>query len=140
MKLARLALALAMIAAIAPAAAAECAPGPEGNLCKAESGDPLAMYMVGRRAYLEGRETGDLAEAFDWARRSKEAGYRGGRMLLKMVYLQMGDGVHHDYVQAHRWLSEAIDGGDDYLVAWRNRLEAKMTAEQLAEARERAAD
>jgi hypothetical protein len=98
------------------------------------------MYMVGRSAFLEGRETGDLTEAFDWARRSKEAGNRSGRMLLKMVYLQMGEGNHRDYAQAHRWLSEAIDGGDDYLVAWRERLEAKMTAEQLAEARERAAD
>ncbi len=120
MKLARRALALAMIAAMAPAAAAaECPPGPEGNLCKAENGDPLAMYMVGRRAYLEGRETGDLAEAFDWAWRSKEAGYLGGRMLLKMIYLQMGDGFHRDYVQAHRWLSEAIEGGDDYLASSR---------------------
>ena len=140
MKLACLALAVAMMAATAPAAVAECTPGPEGNLCKAENGDVAAMYMVGRRAYLDGRETGDLAVAYYWARRSKEGGFLGGRMLLKMVHLQMGDGIHHDYVQAHRWLSEAIDGGDDYLVVWRKRLEDKMTAEQLAEAGAQAAD
>ncbi|MDP6352955.1 MAG: hypothetical protein QF926_05280 [Alphaproteobacteria bacterium] len=128
-------LALAMIAAMAPAAvAADCAPGPEGNLCKAENGDSLAMYMVGREAYAEGRQTGDLTEAYKWASRSREAGFLGGRMLFKMVLLQMGDGIHRDYVQAHRWLSIAIDGGDDYLVPWRKRLEARMTVEQRAEA------
>lgn len=140
MKLACLAFAVVMIAATAPAAVAECTPGPEGNLCKAENGDVAAMYMVGRRAYLDGRVTGDLAVAYYWARRSKEGGFLGGRMLLKMVHLQMGDGIHHDYVQAHRWLSEAIEGGDDYLVVWRKRLENKMTAEQLAEAGAQAAD
>ena len=116
-------------------AAAECPRGPEGNLCKAESGDPLAMYMVGREAYLAGRETGDLSEAFAWARKSRDAGYRGGRMLLKMVYVQMGEGTHRDHVQAHGWLTDAIAAGDDYLEPWRDRLEDRMTEEDLARAR-----
>lgn len=120
---------------VAGAAGAACPPGPEGNLCKAENGDAMAMYMVGRVAYEAGRESGDLGEAFVWAQKARNAGYRGGRMLLKMVYVQMGEGTHHDYVQAHRWLSEAIAAGEDYLEPWRRRLEKKMTADQLAAAR-----
>jgi TPR repeat protein len=142
MKLACLGFALAMIVATGPASAADCAVGPEGNLCKAENGDPRAMYMVGRRYYLDSLEadSGDLSDAFFWAWSSNEAGFLGGRMLLKMVYLQLGDGHHHDYVQAHVWLSAAIDGGDEYLVPWRKRLEYGMTDEQIAAADAKAAE
>ncbi len=125
-------LALAAFAALAQAA---CPAGPAGNLCKAENGDPLAMYMIGREAYLAGRETGDLTEAFDWARRSRDAGFRGGRMLLKMVYVQMGEGTHRDYPQAWRWLTAAMEAGDDYLEPWRGRLEKKMSPDELGRAR-----
>ncbi len=129
-------LALVVSLAAAPAVAeSRCPAGPEGNLCKAENGDPMAMYMVGREAYAEGREKGDLSAAREWALRSRSAGYRGGRMLLKMIYVQMGEGTHHDYVQAHIWLTDAIQAGDEYLEPWRERLEEKMSSEQLAEAR-----
>ena len=129
--------ALAVAMAVCAAAAAECPRGPEGNLCKAENGDPMAMYLVGREAYAAGRESGDLSEALDWARKARDAGYRGGRMLLKMVYVQMGEGTHLDYAQAWRWLTGAIEAGDDYLETWRARLETRMTEEQLARARAR---
>src|SRR5262245_53441785 len=129
-----LGLALALWTATGAAGAEGCPPGPEGNRCKAENGDPRAMYMIGREAYDEARTTGDFSEAYMWASRSKEADFLGGRMLLKMVYLQAGEGLHHDYVEAHGWLSAAIADGDDYLVPWERRLEAKMTPEQIAEA------
>jgi TPR repeat protein len=129
-----LGLALALWTAAGAAGAEDCPPGPEGNRCKAENGDPRAMYMIGREAYDEARTTGDFSEAYMWASRSDEAGFLGGRMLLKMVYLQAGEGLHHDYVEAHRWLSAAIADGDEYLVPWERRLEAKMTSEQIADA------
>jgi TPR repeat protein len=129
-----LGLALALWTAAGPAGAEGCPPGPEGNRCKAENGDPRAMYLIGREAYDEARTTGDFSEAYMWASRSKEGGFLGGRMLLKMVYLQAGEGLHHDYVEAHRWLNAAIADGDEYLVPWERRLEAKMTPEQIAEA------
>ena len=129
-----LGLALALWTAAAPAGAEGCPPGPEGNRCKAENGDPRAMYLIGREAYDEARTTGDFSEAYMWASRSKEAGFLGGGMLFKMVHLQAGEGLHHDYVEAHRWLSAAIADGDEYLVPWKRRLEAKMTPEQIAEA------
>jgi TPR repeat protein len=129
-----LGLAVALWTAAGPAGAVDCPTGPEGNRCKAENGDPRAMYLIGREAYDEARTTGDFSEAYMWASRSKEAGFLGGRMLFKMVHLQAGEGLHHDYVEAHRWLSAAIADGDEYLVPWKRRLEAKMTPEQIAEA------
>jgi len=135
MKAICLAIAAALSTALpAPLLAEECAPGPQENLCKAENGDQYAMYMVGRRAYLEGREVDELAEAYKWAWRSKEAGYRGGHMLLKMIYLEASAGGHNDYIEAHNWLSKAIaEDSGEYLVSWRKRLEAMMTSEQRDE-------
>lgn len=127
-------LVLMMSIASVDASANDCAPGPEGNRCKAENGDPRAMYLIGREAYLEARESGDFAEAYMWATRAKEAGFLAGRMLFKMVHMQAGDGLHSDYVEAHNWLTSAIDDGADYLVPYKRRLEARMTNDQIAEA------
>ena len=132
MKLMTLALALGMTVALTPAAMAECPSGPEGNMCKAESGDMYAMYMIARAAYLEGRETGDLSEAYKWAWQSKELGFRGGRMVLKMIYLNAG--VHNDPVEAHRWLTRAVNEGQDYVAIWKRRQETTMTSDQIQEA------
>jgi TPR repeat protein len=144
-----LALALLMASTLAPwtgefvpatAAEPDCPPAPDKVPCLAERGDPRAMYMMGRRAFADGRESGDLTEALQWALEAAEKGYRSGNMLLKMIYLQLGEGTHRDFVQAYVWLSEAIDDGDDYLLPWRKRLVGKMTLEQLAQAKRLAAD
>lgn len=52
-----------------------------------------------------------------------------------MVYMQLGWGAHRDYVQAYSWLSEGIADGVKYLVTWREKLIAKMTPDQLAQAK-----
>ena len=135
MKIAAPIFALTLIAGMSQTALAECAPGPEGNLCKAENGDAHAMYMVGREAYDAARETGDYSDAYRWATQAREAGFLGGKMLFKMIHLQAGQGLHHDPVEAHSWISKAIVEGEDYLMAWKRRLEAGMTPEQLADAR-----
>ena len=135
-----LGLCLAGLLLAGPGHASECAPLPAGMKCAAENGDPRAMYMVGREAYEKARETGDFSEAHMWATRAKEAGFLGGKMLYKMVHLQAGAGLHRDFVEAHGWLSAAIEGGADYLVPWRRRLEAKMTDDQIAQARREEAE
>ncbi len=135
-----LGLALGMLIAAGPAGADGCAPGPEGNLCKAENGDPAAMYLIGREAYDAARISGDFSEAYLWANRARDAGFLGGKMLYKMVHLQAGEGKHHDYVEAHHWITTAIADGADYLVPWKRRLEAKMSADQIAQARRAEAD
>jgi TPR repeat protein len=134
MKTTAIGLALVLSILSADARSNDCAPGPEGNRCKAENGDPRAMYLIGREAYLEARESGDFSEAHMWATRAKEAGFLAGRMLFKMVHMQAGDGLHHDYVEAHHWITTAIADGADYLVPYKRRLEARMTNEQIAEA------
>ena len=120
------------------AAESEC---PEGNgwiACQAQNGDPQAMYVMGRNAYDAARETGDFTAPMNWARKVVAAGNPSGKRLLKMVHLQLGWGAHKDFVQAYVWLSEAIAGGDVYLVPWRKMLMEKMTPEQIAEAKKRA--
>ena len=111
-----------------------CPEGDESLECKAQAGDRVALYVLGRKAYDDARNTGDFAEALRWARQLDASGDKNGDRLLKMVYLQLGWGGHTDYVLAYVWLSEGIAGGKDYLVSWRDRLAEKMTPDQLAQA------
>ena len=101
----------------------------------------VAGATSGRAAYLEGRETGDLSKAYKWAWDSKELGDRWGRQLLKMIYINTN--LHHDPVEAHRWLTRALNEGNkrlDYVIIWKNRLETTMTKEQIQEADSQALD
>ncbi|MEM7252357.1 MAG: hypothetical protein AAF493_13145 [Pseudomonadota bacterium] len=125
---------VAMLLVAGQTVASECPPLPGGMRCAAEQGDPRAMYVVGREAYDEARKTGDFTEAHMWATKAKKANFLAGKMLFKMVHLQVGEGNHNNVVEGHRWLSTAIKGGAEYLVPWRQRLEAKMTDAQIAEA------
>lgn len=110
--------------------------------CLAAQGDIMAMYVMGRRAYDAGRLDGDFTEALAWGQKVIKERRHTGKMLLKMVYLQLGTGVHRDYVQAHVWLREAIDSSEAnlYLVPWLERLEAKMEPEQIERAKQLAAN
>jgi hypothetical protein len=120
------------------AAESECPPGDESVPCQAQKGDPVAMYVMGRRAYEDARTSGDFTAALNWSRKLVAAREKNGERLLKMVYMQLGWGTHRDNVQAYVWLSEAIAAGDDYLIPWRKMLVEKMTSEQVAEAKSRA--
>ena len=121
-------------ARMAIAEEATCPEGDESIECKAQAGDRIALYIVGRNAYESARESGDFSEALRLSRQLDASGDKNGDRLLKMVHLQLGWGGHTDYVQAYVWLSEAIAGGKDYLVTWRSRLAEKMTPDQLAQA------
>lgn len=112
---------------------------PEGGAsfeCRAKAGDRMAIYVLGRRAYDDARETGDFSEALRRSRQLADEGDKNGKRLLKMVHMQLGWGAHNDYVQAYAWLSEAIAGGEDYLVKWRSMLTEKMTPDELETAKE----
>jgi TPR repeat protein len=113
-----------------------CAEGKEGIPCRANAGDPVAMYVMGRNAYEIARTSGDFTEAMYWSRQLVAKGDKNGERLQKMVYLQLGWGMHRDYVQAYVWLSEGIAAGADYVLPLRKKLMEKMTPEQLAKARE----
>ena len=137
------------------AIAADCPSGAEGHLCRAETGDAHAMFKVARAAYMEGRETGDLSEAYDWAWKSKTGGDRWGRQILKMIYINAN--LHHDPVEAHRWLMRGVnegnrkkeegeadsgpaDSGHKVVILWLMRLEETMTQEQIDEANSQTLD
>ena len=125
---------ISMVAISPSAFAAECPSGSDGHLCRAEKGDAHAMFKVARAAYLEGRETGDFSPAYKWAWESKKLGDRWGRQILKMIYINSN--LHHDPIEAHRWLTRAIGEGkrNEYDILWKQRLEALMTREQIEEA------
>ena len=123
-------------AGLAGEAAGDACPHGEGWVeCRAAGGDRMALYRMGRTAYENARESGDFSEALQLSRRLVAAGDENGERLLKMVHMQLGRGVHKDYVQAYVWLSEDMPGDDDYVEKWRKMLAAKMTAEQLEQAR-----
>ena len=119
------------------AAESDCASETDQVPCLAEQGDSMAMYVMGRRAYDAGRKSGDFTEALEWALKVVKLNKRIGNQMLKMLYLQMGGGVHRDFIQAYIWISEAIASDEKYgyLVPWRERLASKMSPEQLEQAK-----
>ena len=100
----------------------------------------IALFIQGRDALEQGRETGDLGEARKYALElieRKDA--RHGKALMKYIYMQVARGTHKDSVEAYRWVAADIAAGASYERLNLNRvleqLAAKMTPAQLAEAR-----
>ena len=86
---------------------------------------------------MDGREVGqDFAEAAKWYAKAADLGYPFAQFKLGQLYRD-GQGVAQDYVQAEKWLSLAATAADPFPEAApaRDLLAAKMTAEQIAEAR-----
>lgn len=107
--------------------------------CDRENGN-IRLFVQGRDAYERGRETGDFGEARRFALElieRKDA--RHGKALMKYIYMQVAQGVHKDPVEAYRWVAADIAAGASYarlnLERVLEQLAAKMTPEQLAEAR-----
>jgi hypothetical protein len=61
--------------------------------------------------------------------------------MMKQVYVQLALGSHKNYVEAYRWLAEAMANEEKYPRLEINRLldqlSEKMTPEQLAEAKKK---
>ena len=100
----------------------------------------IQLFVKGRDAYDRGRETGDLGEARKLALELIERkDTRHGNALMKYIYMQVAQGVHKDLVEAYRWVAADIAADARYerlnLARVLEQLAAKMTSEQLAEAR-----
>lgn len=100
----------------------------------------LELYIKGTDAFDSGRAIGDLTEAHGYAAELIARGdLRHGKALMKHVYLQLGQGVHKDLVQAYRWVAADVAAGTEYKRLDPKRildqLTARMTPEQLAEAK-----
>ena len=84
--------------------------------------------------YAKGRGVAQYyAAAMSWCRKAAEQGHDGAQSNLGAMYAQ-GQGVPQDYVLAHMWFNLAAAKGDADAVKNRDRVAAKMTPAQIAEA------
>ena len=107
----------------------------------AEQGHAMAQYNLGL-TYAKGEGLPqDFAEAVQWYRRAAKQGLAGAQANLGVMYAK-GEGLPQDYVAAHLFLNLAGAKGNEKVNEdagkARNRLAAKMTAVQVAEAQRRA--
>jgi hypothetical protein len=101
----------------------------------------MALFIKGRDAFERGRQSGDLGEARGYALELIGRGdARHGGALMKFIYLQLGQGVHKNLVEAYRWVAADIAAGASYkrlnLERILDQLAGKMTPEQLSEAKQ----
>ena len=104
----------------------------------AERGDPRSQGVV---ASMYGNGEGvprNLPEAAKWYRLAAEQGFVRAQAILGAMYY-LGQGVPKDPVEAYKWLHLAAQKGDAAAVKDRGLVSQKMTPEQMAEGRKRAA-
>ena len=100
----------------------------------------MALFIKGRDAFDRGREIGDLREARGYALELiANNDIQHGKALMKFIYVQVGQGVHKNLVEAYRWVAADIASGTDYrrlnLARILDQLTARMTPEELSEAK-----
>ena len=96
----------------------------------------LSLFIKGRDAYDRGREVGDLSEARDIGYQLAARKNKNGRVLLKMIYMEIRMGGHKNYVQAYDWVQEAMQRNESYarldFQTVLDSLKKRMTPEQLS--------
>jgi hypothetical protein len=109
----------------------------------ADQGYDVAQYNLGIM-YDEGRGVPqDYAEAVKWYRKAADQGHARAQHSLGYMY-DNGRGVPEDHVQAHMWYNlaasryPAAEKNRESAISNRDRLEQKMTREQVAEAQKMA--
>jgi uncharacterized protein len=104
----------------------------------ATQGDALAQYNLGVMYDMGKGVPQDYAEALKWYRLAAAQGDAEAQTNLGVMYAQ-GKGVLQDYVQAHKWFTLAAvtfttPSERDQAAQARDRVAAKMTPAQIAEA------
>jgi TPR repeat protein len=108
----------------------------------ADQGYAIAQHNLGS-IYITGRYVPqNFAEGAKWLRRAADQGYAYSMLGLAALY-EDGNGVPKDYVLAHMWYNLATahfdasetDLRDTVLVEFLQKLAAKMTPDQIEEAR-----
>ena len=129
---------LVLVITSVPSAYAE-----EGFVCPLENekecafeNENLSLFIKGRDAYDRGREIGDLSEAREIGYQLAARKNKNGRVLLKMIYMEVRMGGHKNYVQAYDWVEEAMQRNESYarldFQTVLDSLKKRMTPEQLA--------
>lgn len=102
---------------------------------RAEQGDRLAQYDLGETYYTGASVPSDLAEAARWFEKSAEQDYVKAQTTLAMLYAS-GRGVERDLLQALAWAERAAAKNDPSALRLRSKLVAKLSPEQVAQARQ----
>lgn len=129
---------LALVITSVPSAYAE-----DGFVCPLEDekecafeNENLSLFIKGRDAYDRGREVGDLSEAREIGYQLAARKNKNGRVLLKMIYMEIRMGGHKNYVQAYDWVQEAMQRNESYarldFQTVLDSLKKRMTPEQLS--------
>jgi hypothetical protein len=128
--------------AAAPPSAPVVPPSPPGEPSRpgdelrerALAGDAESQYQLGLHYSLGRGVARSLPEAGRWFREAARAGHALAAYRLALLAMRgLGLWEHKDFVAAHRWFSLAAAQGVGDAVAWRDRIAAKMTREELAE-------
>jgi TPR repeat protein len=99
----------------------------------AEQGNAYGQTALGNLYYEGWGVEQNYTSAANWFRKAAEQGDATGQFSLGWAYEQ-GDGVLQDYVLAHMWYNLAAAQGADVAAKDRDRVAAKMTSDQIAEA------
>jgi uncharacterized protein len=75
----------------------------------------------------------DHAEAMKWYRLAADQDVADAQYYVGILYAK-GQGVPQDYVQAYKWFELSAARGNNASVENRDRVAARMTPEQIAEA------
>lgn len=100
----------------------------------AEQGHASAQYRLGAQYVLGDGVPQDGDEGAMWFRRAAEQGLADAQVALGLMYESNPDDPDH-YVYAHFWLHLAAAQGDGTARKELERIEIRMTLEQIAEAR-----
>ena len=103
----------------------------------AERGYADAQYELGDLYNLGQGVPRDYAEAGKWYHSAAEQGQADAQLALGKLIWE-GRGVPQDKTQAQMWLNLAVAQGNESARAYRDKVTARMTAEQLLEAQDRA--
>ena len=106
---------------------------------KAEHGAVTAQYDCGEQYYFGSSVPQDYSEAAKWFRRAAEQGHAQAQSNLGMM-CALGRGMERDCIEAFKWVSLAAAQGNKGALKSQNTLLKRMTPEQIAEGRRRAAE
>jgi TPR repeat protein len=98
----------------------------------AELGLAQAQYNLGAMYHRGQGVAQDYEEAVKWYEKAAKQGYTAGQKKLGDMYAN-GQGVTQDYMKAHKWINLAADKNNNY-AKFRDKIEAKMTEEQILKA------
>ncbi len=104
------------------------------TLAAAEQGHTAAQFNVASLFFTGEGTKRDPERGAQWYARAARAGHPQAAAALAQVY-EEGDGVAPDLVTAHAWASYAVLNEAEGAQSYRESLESKLDADQLAKAR-----